>query len=215
MALDSYSNLKAALKNWLDRGSELDDYLDDFIDICEAEMRTEVYIRALMASTTLAISSGARTVSLPADFRDIRHLKIRDPDNTNSGYRYIRPAPEEIPEDEMADRSTNTDGPQYFFTVTDVITFEREADQAYTADLSYWADFDSLDDSNTSNEILTLAPNLYLYGSLKASAPVLREDERIQLWTGLYESMLNKLNIQQTKSRRTSQRRSRVRGSTP
>ena len=36
--------------------------------------------------------------------------------------------------------------------------------------------------SNGANWLLTLAPDLYLYGALLESAPYIKEDGRIQTW---------------------------------
>jgi len=52
----------------------------------------------------------------------------------------------------------------------------------------------ALSDSNTSNWLLDLAPDAYLYASLLESAPFLRDDERLQTWTALYGAAVNQLN---------------------
>jgi len=192
MALDSYDNLKTALKNWLDVGSTLDDYLDDFIDVCEARMRREVRMRDMLTRTTLAISADDREVSYPSDFLDIKGLRIRNP-NTGDGKRYLRPEPVQVTYEQMNELSSNTADCQRYFVLGPDIEFERPADQAYTADILYYGDFDSLDGTNTSNEILAFAPDLYLWGSLSASAPHLQHDERLTTWENLYKQALDGL----------------------
>ena len=52
--------------------------------------------------------------------------------------------------------------------------------------LHYWRKIPALSDSNTTNWLLTDAPDVYLYGSLMQSAPYLAHDERLAVWAGLY-----------------------------
>ena len=48
--------------------------------------------------------------------------------------------------------------------------------------------------TNDPNWLLTLAPDLYLYGALLESAPYIKEDGRIQTWALGFSSALNELN---------------------
>ena len=52
----------------------------------------------------------------------------------------------------------------------------------------------ALSDANTSNWVLSNAPDAYLYGALIHSAPFLRDDERIGVWAALYQSAIDGLN---------------------
>ena len=65
----------------------------------------------------------------------------------------------------------------------------------------YRQNIPALTSTNTSNWLLTLAPDLYLYGTLLETAPYLKEDERIQTWaTGLTTTLdsLNRLGVTST-----------------
>jgi hypothetical protein len=48
--------------------------------------------------------------------------------------------------------------------------------------------------SNTTNWLLALAPDLYLYGALLESAPYIKEDGRIQTWGLGFTAALSDLN---------------------
>jgi hypothetical protein len=55
--------------------------------------------------------------------------------------------------------------------------------------------------ANSSNWLLALAPDLYLYGALLESAPYINEDARIQTWgLGLTTAIdgLNRLSLAST-----------------
>ena len=58
----------------------------------------------------------------------------------------------------------------------------------------YRANIPALSESNTTNWLLTLAPDLYLYGVLLESAPYMKEDERISTWGSGFSTALNDLN---------------------
>jgi len=52
-----------------------------------------------------------------------------------------------------------------------------------------------LSDSNTSNWLLSLSPDIYLYGALLQATPYLRDDERLPVIASLYQRMIEDMNI--------------------
>jgi hypothetical protein len=66
-------------------------------------------------------------------------------------------------------------------------------DQDYTVEMVYRQNLPALA-SNSTNWLLTLAPDLYLYGALLESAPYIKEDARIQTWGLGFTSALNDVN---------------------
>jgi hypothetical protein len=52
----------------------------------------------------------------------------------------------------------------------------------------------ALSASNTTNWLLTLAPDLYLYGSLLEAAPYIGNDERIPVWASAVSTVIDQLN---------------------
>ena len=52
----------------------------------------------------------------------------------------------------------------------------------------------ALSSSNTTNDILTNFPDLYLYGSLAETSPFLMQDERLQVWSALYKESVKTAN---------------------
>ena len=115
----------------------------------------------------------------------------------------------------MTEISTNDERAPCKYTIRDVIEFDSEADRDYSIEFLYYSDLTSLDDTNTSNTVLAFAPDIYLYGSLWASAPVLLHDERIPVWETLYKEGRDELNDQQIVSTRGGPQIARVRGPTP
>lgn len=212
MALSTYSELKTSIIKWLGQGDELNDDIDDFIDLAESRHRTEVRFRDMIVRTTLAIAAGDRYVDLPSDFLDPRFLRILNP---NAGGRRYLCTPPFVNDEKMAERSHNTDGPASVYTIHEQIEFDREADQAYTAEFFYYKQLEVLSDQNESNELLVRAPDLYLYASLSAAEPFLLNDERVATWETTFVNRRDALNAQQIKSRHGGPQTARLRGRMP
>ena len=74
-------------------------------------------------------------------------------------------------------------------------------DTSYTGEIIYYSKVPALSDSNTTNWLLTLSPDIYLYGTLIQSAPYLRDDERTAVWATLYTRMVSDMNVSDERSR--------------
>jgi len=191
MALDTYVNLKMEIAGWLDR-DDLSDYIDTFIDLAEARHAREIRVREMLTRETLAISTDDRYVALPADFLDLKYLRVQTP-ATTVGRRYF-PDLDQCTIDRLTQMSVNEANRPSAYSVHEEIEFNCPADQDYTGEIFYYVQFDALSDSVASNDLLTKAPDAYLYGALAASAPFLMNDERVQLWESLYASARDGLN---------------------
>lgn len=60
----------------------------------------------------------------------------------------------------------------------------------------YYANLSAISVANPTNWVLTQYPDLYLYGSLVHTAPYLKNDERIQIWEGIYQSILKDIEVE-------------------
>jgi hypothetical protein len=68
-------------------------------------------------------------------------------------------------------------------------------DTAYTGELIYYAKLSKLSTTNTTNWLLTAAPDVYLYGALMQAAPYLQDDARIAVWASMYRAGLEELAL--------------------
>ena len=80
MALDTYANLKASIKNWSHR-NDLDDLIiDDFIDLAEQDMyhnsQAHLMIRCMEKRATADLRTDSRFIVLPTGFINMRRLKL-------------------------------------------------------------------------------------------------------------------------------------------
>jgi hypothetical protein len=211
MPLSTFDELKQSISDHLDR----DDLpVADFISLAEASNKQEIHlpdgtiippvlIREMVVRSQAAFTT--RFLALPDDFMQMQTVKILgDP------VKIV----DEVSQHELNRRQTTSGTPEYF-AIHEEIEFNRVPDQELTAELIYWAALTPLSALNSSNALLTRAPNVYLYGALAASAPFLLNDERIQTWGALYITGRRGLAGADRRSRRAGPLVARAHGATP
>ena len=189
MALGNYTDLKAAIADWLDR-SDLTDRIPDFIALAEARLNRELRIRAMENRATMTTTAGQRYFALPARYLQMRNFQI----NTNpiTPLEYITP--------EMLDRlygANTTSKPRAYSLIGEEIQLAPIPDTEYTVEMAYYEKFSPLGDGTggtvTSNWLTENAPDVLLYGALVEAEPFIRNDERIQLWLTAYKEAIDKI----------------------
>ena len=178
MSVTNYGELKSTIADFLNR-SDLTSVIPTFIDFAEAEFNRNLRVRQMVLRAEAQID--ARFSAVPADFIEAKDLVIV---TTNP----VTPL-EFITQQEMAqERSTTYTAaatPKYFSVVGGQFEFVPTPDQQYSLEMSYFAKIDALSDDADTNWLLTDYPDIYLYTSLMHSAPYLKDDERIGVWSQL------------------------------
>ena len=189
MALGTFTELKDALADWLDR-SDLTDRIPDFITLAEARLNRDVRIRPMEVRSSMETTSGQRYFNLPGGYLQMRNMQM----NTNpiTPLEYITP--------EMLDRlygSDTTGKPRAYSLIGDEIQLAPIPDSDYTIEMAFYEKFTPLGDGTSgtvTNNWLTLnAPDVLLYGSLLEAEPFIKNDERISLWLNAYNGAIRKL----------------------
>lgn len=172
MALDSYSNLKAAIAAHTKKGDTAT-YVDDWIDLAEAEMNRRLRIKGMEASTTLATVNGTDTVSISGltRFRGFRWLYILE-DSTKQPLDYLENEYIFVRFGGSGEKSL----PRFYDKEGTNLRLGPTPDDAYTIYVGYWSGFEALSNSVTTNGLLDLAPDLYFYATMK-QASITYEDE--------------------------------------
>src|SRR6185503_2733971 len=81
--------------------------------------------------------------------------------------------------------------PRFFSVVGGEFQFFPAPSQAYNAELTFYQRIPALSASNSTNWLLTLNPDAYLYGSLLQAAPYLKDDARTSTWAQIFETILS------------------------
>jgi len=178
MSIASYSELKTAVANWLNR-SDLTSYVPDFIALGEARIYREIRIRTMEASLSSAISSGV--VAVPNDYVELKYAYV----DGSPTRQLLRATPDFI----YANYPTRsaTSKPSYIARESSNFIFGPYPDSAYTIKGIYYKRLTALSDSNTTNWFTTNAPGILLWAALCEAEPFLKNDARIQLWQAKYE----------------------------
>jgi len=178
MSVTNYGELKSTIADFLNR-SDLTSVIPTFIDFAEAEFNRNLRVRQMVARAEAQID--ARFSAVPADFIEAKDLVIV---TTNP----VQPL-EFITQQEMAQERNTTytaaSTPKYFSVVGGQFEFVPTPDQQYSLEMSYFAKIDALSADTDTNWLLTDYPDIYLYTSLMHSAPYLKDDERIGVWSQL------------------------------
>jgi hypothetical protein len=190
--ITDYASLATAIQEYLarDQDDTLGGRIPSFIQMFEAKMNRELFVRQMETRATVVVdttSSEPEFISLPADFQSMRRVRLASVTGKpclefKSGTQM----------DEYRFSTANVVGqPRYFTVFGEEIELAPTPGAAYTIEMVYRANIPAL---TTTNWLLTLAPDLYLYGCLLESAPYIKEDVRLQTWGALYRSALDSLN---------------------
>ena len=189
MALGTFTELKDAVADWLDR-SDLTDRIPDFIALAEARINRELRIRPMEVRSTMYATVDQQYFNLPGGYIQMRNIQLNT--NPTTPLEYITP--------EMLDRlygSTTTGKPRAYTLIGDEIQLAPIPDSAYQIEMAFYEKFTALGDGTsgtvTSNWLTKNAPDVLLYGSLMEAEPFIKNDERIPVWLNGYSNAIDKL----------------------
>ena len=189
MALATYTDLKTAVADWLNR-SDLTDVIPDYISLVEAELGRILQGRPMR--TTLAVTYDTTgTLAVPVDF--VRPVSLTLEISTANWPIEVKPY-----EFIVQKRGQLVNGaPRYVALVGDTFQFAPIPDSTttYTGNLVYDAALAPLSSTQTTNWVLTKHPDVYLYGALMQAAPYLKDDDRIPVWEGRYRSAVEQIRV--------------------
>jgi len=163
MAITTYAELTAAVRDWLGRTNDTV-YLtaarvDDMVRLAEVDIYERLRIRDMEQSAALTIS--AQTVALPTGFLGVRRLYLDVDPRVEMDFMA---APHF-----WAEFSATVTGKPYAYTIEgENIVVGPAPDSTYTGRILYWRRLPAL--SGALNSLFTNQPDLFLYGALSHAA---------------------------------------------
>lgn len=153
---------------------------------CEIRVQRTIRVRQMETTTSIAFTNGTTEYSLPSDYVSARLMYlVQDP---------IVTIEQDSLENLIADFPSNATGQPAKFAVSGLSFFVRPTpDSGRSAKFFYYKSIPVLSDSNTTNWLLTAAPDIYLYGACIELMPYLGDDERIQVWKGAFDEAVRLL----------------------
>ena len=191
MGITTYAELKSAIADWLLR-DDLTAVIPSFISLAEAKFNRRIRDLRMVKRSTATLDAGYAAV--PGDWlQNIRFQLNTSPITT---LEYVTP-------DQAAEELTvyTAGGKAKFFTMIGK-QFQLIPAQSgsVTGELTYYSKIPALSDANTSNWLLDVAPDIYLYGALMEAAPYLDDQEKLATWGGLLEQSIEALRIEQDRA---------------
>jgi hypothetical protein len=193
--ITDFSSLVTAVTEYLAREEDttLIARIPTFLQLTEAKLNRELYVRQMENRATAVVnlaSTEPEFISLPSDFQSMRRVRL----SGVSGKPHLL-FKSGVQMDEYRTSGANVSGRPYYFTIFgSEMELAPTPDQAYTLEMVYRANIPALTSTNTTNWLLTLAPDIYLYGALLESAPYIKEDGRIQTWGAGFATALDGVN---------------------
>ena len=190
MSITTYSELKTAVANWLNR-DDLTTVIPDFISLAEARIARD--LRHWKQEKRVTTDVDERYENLPNDFIEIRQIQ-----HTAGG---AISSISSVEMEKLRGVSDVAGKPKYTRLTADQIEFYPTPDTSYNISMLYYGRIPALSDAEPDNWLLRDAPDVFLYGALLQSAPYLVDDARVQVWAGLYQSGVEALNVENEKAR--------------
>ncbi len=181
-----YATLQSHVADTWNR-TDLTGVIPNLIQQFEAQAKRESRLRKLTDRGVVVVS--ADNLQLPSDFYSLEAWY-------HDGGTYFGPITS-VGADQIGSLKAaygDTGVPQFASIVDGRVRFAPEPDGVYDTAMTYWRQVVSLSDTNTTNWLITEAPDIYLYGTLLESAPYLKDDERLATWGTLYEQRLDALH---------------------
>lgn len=193
MAISTYSELKTAVANWINR-DDLTDRIPEFIALAEAQFNRELRIRGMEGRYTANTVASQRAYMLPGGYIQMRNFQL----NTSplGALTYVTP--------EIYDRlwgGSQVGTPKMYTIVANEILLGPVPDGVLEMEMDFYKDFDSLSSTVDSNWVLDNAPDVYLYGSLLNAEPFLMNDERVGVWSAFFENAIKNINSADARDR--------------
>lgn len=183
MAITTYANLQTALSNWLKR-SDLTSYLPDFVTIGETRIFREARTSDMETALSVAIASGV--AALPTGYIDLKFAYV----NASPTLRLKRRSASWIYENYP---TRSSDGkPSFIAREGTNFIFGPYPDSNYTITGVFYKNIGPL--SSSAHALFTANPDLYLFASLVAAEPFIKNDKRLVLWEAQYQRALEGAN---------------------
>lgn len=186
MTIATYDELKSSIADFLNR-DDLTSAIPSFIRL--AESRVDRELRHWRMGTRSTAELDTQYSAIPSDFLQPIRMQITDAPTSE-----VAPISTAQMLQLRSDRNDRVGRPTNYALTAGGIELYPTPDVTYNASLVYYGRVPALSGSNTSNWLLTEAPDVYLYGALVQSAPYLKDDARMQVWEAMFAQGIANLN---------------------
>ncbi len=193
MAISTYEELQTAVANWLER-DDLTNRIPEFISLAEDRIYQTLRIRELEASVTITTTASQQTDALPTrsvgdrslyvDASPDRILDYRSPVNFWSSYG-----------------SQTTSKPEVYTIEGEKVVWAPIPDAAYSIKVLYYNRLAAFSAGADTNNLLTKARGLYLYGALLEAGPFLDDPSRVLMYAQMWDDIKERVEASDKRDR--------------
>jgi hypothetical protein len=187
--ITNYATLQSTIADYLNR-TDLTSQIQTFIQFVEADLNSRLRCREMIIHATA--TSDGEFVALPPDWLEAINMMIV---GGQSPLRYITPD-----EADVINKAQTYTSTRFYSMTTGIIELVPPAVDEITVDMVYYGKIPALSVTNTTNWLLTKAPDVYLYGALSHAAPFLMDDARMGTFGQIYLARVQSLQDESQKS---------------
>lgn len=188
MALATYSDLQASIASFTHR-ADLTAVIPDFIRLAEDIIYGDIDARLQDVLVNIPTVANVEFVSLPGDFINLRSVTLNLTATSVVALKYLAPV------EFRKEYSVKTFGSPVAYTIVGPLLYMQPMpDSIYQIELIYELRIPALSVTNTTNNILTLYPSIYLYASLVQAAIFVEDTEKEAVWRDMYKKSIEGIN---------------------
>lgn len=181
----TYNSLLDDVRRYLERGFTADsdtlvyEQLPNLVTFAERRIARELKVSGFIQPVLTTLEPGVATYLKPDRWRDTVSMSVDGKPIFARSYEFCRSYWPEISETAAPEFYADYDYSHWLITPT--------PNAASQLEVLYYEQPSLLGDDQQTNFITEYAPDLLLYATLLESAPFLKNDERIQVWQGMYD----------------------------
>ncbi len=180
--LTNYSELQTIIGEYLEQDDVINQ-IPTFIRLAESRFERELSVHWMDAIQEGFIET--QTVDLPMGYLETVALFV----SSTSPATRVQYYPKHL--FFSMTRSSLSGTPRIYTVIGTKMYFAPDPTgvepETYPYTLHFRQQIPKLTNNNTSNWLLDIAPDVYLYGSILEAQPFLSDDERLTVWTSMYE----------------------------
>ena len=187
MSISTYAELQEGIRAWIN-APEIDQSIASFISLAEAKFNRRIRDYRMVKRATAEIDAGYAAV--PADWLQTVRFQLNTTPITTLEYV----TPDQAAEERV--RFVSSGQTRFFTVIGKQFQFVPAPDGTLDGELTYYSKIPALSDEETSNWLLEVAPDAYLYGALMEASPYLDDAEKMNIWGGLLEQAMQALRVE-------------------
>ena len=200
MAITNYSTLQTSIANFLNR-DDLTSIIPTFISLAEAEFQRIIRHWRMETRVLGTQSAGDDFMQIPADWLETIRMHVTDSTGSTASNAITMTSRAAMADIRAKNRDAATKAPYYYTHADGQFHLYPTPVELTYIELLYYQKIPVLSGSNATNWLLDEAPDVYLYGALKHSAPYLAEDARVAVWEKMYSDSVIAITMAAEKAR--------------